>query len=669
MNILKQKMIDLVDFLNYHQDLYDKGTPIISDKEWDKAYLELKELEENLGETLPSSPTQKVRYTVVNELKKVKHEYQPMLSLDKTKDIEEIKSFIGNKEWIAMLKLDGLTCRLTYEEGRLVRAETRGNGIEGEDITHNARVLPSIPQIIPYKDTLVIDGEVICDKTTFEQFKDEYANCRNFAAGSIRLLDSNECAKRGLTFVAWDVITGYEDYDTSLNRKLTTLIDYHFTIVPFSMLFLETVVDDLQEDNNKYCNYPIDGVVFKYNKNDDYYAAGRTEHHFRGGMAYKFYDEEYETELLDIEWSMGRTGVLTPVAVYKDIEIDGATCNRANLHNINILTELLGDSPLVGQKVWVYKANAIIPQIAKAQPAEEILGADPAYFWNDPEFTFLKPPLECPMCGGETEIIESDSGTLELYCTNPQCPGKLVNKLDHFCGKKGLDIKGLSKATLEKLIDWGWVSCVSDIFKLGEVADLWANKPGFGPKSVTKLIDAIYAARKCPLHAYLSAWSIPLIGKTYALQLAIGFITYEEFRKAVREGFDFTQLDKFGPERHETIINFDYSEADSLIERGIIEIVVNESNALENSGNALEGKTFCVTGKLKSVKNREEFGKIIEQHGGRLTSSVSKNIDYLINNDKTSQSNKNLSALKLNIPILTEEEFFNLINIIEKGGL
>ena len=661
MNSLKERMIFLVDYLNKHQDLYDKGTPVISDSAWDEAYLELKELEIAIGEVLPNSPTQKIRYTVVSELKKVKHEYQPMLSLDKTKDIEEIKRFIGDKEWIAMLKLDGLTCRLTYEEGRLIRAETRGDGIEGEDITHNARVLPSIPQIIPYKDTLVVDGEVICDKTTFEQFKDEYANCRNFAAGSIRLLDSNECAKRGLTFVAWDVITGYEDYDTSLNKKLTTLIDYNFTIVPFSMLFLETVVDDLQEDNNKYCNYPIDGVVFKYNKNDDYYAAGRIEHHFRGGLAYKFYDEEYETELLDIEWSMGRTGVLTPVAVYKDVEIDGAICNRANLHNINTLVALLGDSPLVGQKIWVYKANQIIPQISKAQPVEEILGADPAYFWGDPACIFLKPPSICPVCGGETEIRESDSGTLELYCTNPQCPGKLVNILDHFCGKKGLDIKGLSKATLEKLIDWGWVTCISDIFKLGEVSDLWACKPGFGPKSVTKLLDAIYAARKCPLHAYLSAWSIPLIGKTYALQLAIGFITYKEFRKAVREGFDFTQLEKFGPERHEAIINFDYSEADSLIERGIIEIVVNESDALEKSGNALEGKTFCVTGRVHIWKNRDELSAAVTAAGGKVTSSVSSKTDYLVNNDVTSTSAKNLKAKELNIPIITEEELMELM--------
>ena len=274
---------------------------------------------------------------------------------------------------------------------------------------------------------------------------------------------------------------------------------------------------------------------------------------------------------------------------------------------------------------------------------------------------YIEIPDICPVCGGETEIRISDSGTQELYCTNPQCPGKLVNILDHFCGKKGLDIKGLSKATLEKLIDWGWVTCISDIFKLGEVSDLWACKPGFGPKSVTKLIDAIYAARKCPLHAYLSAWSIPLIGKTYALQLAIGFITYEEFRKAVREGFDFTQLEKFGPERHEAIINFDYSEADSLIERGIIEIVVNESDALEKSGNALEGKTLCVTGKLKHFKNRDELSAAITAAGGKVTSSVSSKTDYLVNNDVTSTSAKNLKAKELNIPIITEEELMELM--------
>lgn len=359
--------------LNEWTEAYDKGQPIVSDIEWDKLYFELKEAEEKLGFAFTNSPTQKVNYTVINELKKVKHEYQPMLSLDKTKDIEDIKEFIGNRDWIAMLKLDGLTCRLTYEGGRLVRAETRGNGIEGEDITHNARVIPSIPQRINYYDTLVVDGEMICDLETFEQFKNEYANARNFAAGSIRLLDSKECAKRGLTFVAWDIIYGVSS--GFLSERLDDLRDMTFTIVPYCTnriydIFAESTVDLLREINNEHC-YPIDGIVIKYDDCWVYYNAGRTDHHFRGGLAYKFYDEEYETELLDIEWSMGRTGVLTPVAIYKDVEIDGATCNRASLHNISILHELLGEKPYVGQKIWIYRSNMIIPQVSRAEKLKE----------------------------------------------------------------------------------------------------------------------------------------------------------------------------------------------------------------------------------------------------------------------------------------------------------
>ena len=664
MNIYdKLSMNAAIEQLNKWTEAYDKGQPVVSDKEWDDLYFELKKAEERLGIILPNSPTQKVNYTIVNELKKVKHnEDNPMLSLDKTKEIADIEAKFANKRWIAMTKCDGLSCRLIYQNGCLIQAATRGNGEEGEDITHNAKVVHNIPNIIPHTGNLVVDGEIVCLDKDFKSFAGEYANSRNFAAGSIRLLDSAESAKRNLSFIAWDCIYDDESESNLLSQQLEDLALYGFDIVDYGIceVAIAEAIEFLKRSADAE-GLPIDGIVFKLDNKSEYYAAGTTSHHPSGAYAFKFYDEEYETELLDIEWSMGRTGVLTPVAVYKDVEIDGATCNRANLHNINTLVALLGDSPLVGQKIWVYKANQIIPQVSKAQLAEEILGADPAYFWGDPAFTFIKPPSVCPVCGGETEIRESDTGTLELYCTNPQCPGKLVNILDHFCGKKGLDIKGLSKATLEKLIDWGWVTCISDIFKLGEVSDLWACKPGFGPKSVTKLIDAIYAARKCPLHAYLSAWSIPLIGKTYALQLAIGFITYEEFRKAVREGFDFTQLEKFGPERHEAIINFDYSEADSLIERGIIEIVVNESDALEKSGNALEGKTLCVTGKLKHFKNRDELSAAITAAGGKVTSSVSSKTDYLVNNDVTSTSAKNLKAKELNIPIITEEELMELM--------
>lgn len=665
MSNLKERMIFLVDYLNKHQDLYDKGMPAISDSAWDEAYLELKELEIAMGEVLPNSPTQKIRYTVVSELKKVKHEYQPMLSLDKTKDIEEIKRFLGDKEWIAMLKLDGLTCRLTYEEGRLVRAETRGDGIEGEDITHNARVLPSIPQRIDYYDTLVVDGEVICKRADFSQFEEKYANARNFAAGSIRLLNSNECAKRGLTFVAWDIITEEGDDEWGkLSTKLMYLYQYGFSPVPYRTqddYNLDEVIDRLLDDNatfNAFC-YPIDGIVFKWDNIKEYEAAGRTEHHFRGGLAYKFYDEEYETELLDIEWSMGRTGVLSPVAIYKTIEIDGAECSRASLHNLNTLTSLLGEYPYVGQKIKIFKANQIIPQVSGAVKAEEILGADPGYYLNDPEIKFLFPPKECPICGAPTEVKESDSGTLELYCSSDACEGKLVNRLEHFVSKKGLDIKGLSKATLEKLIDWGWVKNIADLFNLVLSREEWISKPGFGVKSVDKILTAIETARHTTLEQYLSAISIPLIGKTYARQLSQEFKTYWDFRHAVMGNYDFTQLDGIGPEKHDAIINFDYNEADMMITWQYV--FIEEESALENSGNALEGKTLCVTGKLKHFKNRDELSVAITAAGGKVTSSVSSKTDYLVNNDVTSTSAKNLKAKELNIPIITEEELMELM--------
>jgi DNA ligase (NAD+) len=369
------RMEILIEALNYHTKLYDAGTPAISDAQWDKMYFELVELEKEFPSLIhPNSPTQQIHYEVVNELQKVKHEYQSMLSLDKTKDIEKVKEFLGSKAWIAMLKLDGLTCRLTYEEGKLVRAETRGDGYEGEDITHNARVLPSIPQRIDYYDTLIVDGEVVCDLDTFEQFKDEYANARNFAAGSIRLLDSKECAKRGLTFVAWDLIIGRDTKDVFLNYCLDKLLNLGFTIVPFTTLEddAEDAIKWLEIGNKQpnYPHYPIDGIVFKWNFINEYIDAGRTDHHFRGGLAYKFYDEEYETELLDIEYDVSKRGILTPVAVFKPIEIDGATVERANLSNISILTEKLGH-PYVGQKIWVSKRNQIIPYIERAEKEDE----------------------------------------------------------------------------------------------------------------------------------------------------------------------------------------------------------------------------------------------------------------------------------------------------------
>ena len=366
----------LIDEINRLTELYDKGIPEVSDEYWDNLYFKLKQMEEETGIIYPDSPTQKIHFEKVSELKKVKHNH-PMLSLDKTKNLDDIKTFLDTFEWIAMAKLDGLTCSLKYVNGELVSAETRGNGIEGEDITHNARVITSIPQKINYKDELVVDGEVICTYENFEQFKNSYKNPRNFASGSIRLLDSKECEKRHLTFVAWDCFCNDYFYDRYLNKpyniqktlslKLQILGDLGFIIVPN---FTDCDVDSIDMAVSiikEYCTYPIDGIVFKYDDIDVYAAAGRTDHHFKGGLAYKFYDESYETNLKNIEWTMGRTGQLTPVAIFEPVEIKGSTISRASLHNISIMKQTLGEKPYIGQKIKVVKMNEIIPQIIEAE--------------------------------------------------------------------------------------------------------------------------------------------------------------------------------------------------------------------------------------------------------------------------------------------------------------
>lgn len=362
--------------LNEWTRLYDLGTPAVTDMEWDSLYFDVQEFENRTGIIFNDSPTTKISYEVKNELTKVKHGH-PMLSLAKTKSIDEVKKFIGSKHCIAMAKMDGLTCSLRYENGVLVSAETRGNGEIGEDITHNALVIPSIPKHIPDKDRpYVIDGEIICDYINFDYFKNEYKNPRNFAAGSIRLLDSKECASRRLMFVAWDCITG-NPADVTLDAKLDRLYDFGFDTVPYLATKTDNNFNDLEggiegvvkniKGQARNADYPIDGVVFKYNNCDEYNAAGRTDHHFRGGLAYKFYDEEYETRLCDIEWSISRTGQISPIAVFENINIDGTDISKASLSNLSIMKQTLGEHPFVGQELRVSKRNQIIPKIERAK--------------------------------------------------------------------------------------------------------------------------------------------------------------------------------------------------------------------------------------------------------------------------------------------------------------
>ena len=658
-NKIALEMSAVVRKLNKATKAYDEGNPIMSDKEWDDIYFWLVEAEKYCGFKNPNSPTVKIHYSVVNELKKVTHNHE-MLSLPKTKEIKEVIDFIGEHNFIAMAKMDGLTCSLRYLNGQLVSAETRGDGIIGEDITHNARVINTIPKYINYYDELIVDGEIICTTENFKAFAEDYKNPRNFAAGSVRLLDSRECERRNLTFVAWDVIKGLED-ENQLNYKLMNLIDLGFIIVPF------VYVDNTNEKPNEWFlneiktlsqanGFSIDGVVFKFNNVDYGKSLGKTAHHFNNAIAYKFYDELYETQLKYIDWTMGRTGILTPVAVFEPIEIDGAEVTRASLHNVSVMEEIMGDCCYAGQKIKVFKANQIIPQIASAEKMSygEVIskgGISVDGFSGD---------LLCPICGGGTSLIKSDSGTVNLICDNPQCGGKLINQLDHFCGKKGLDIKGLSKATLEKLINWNWVNSCYSIFELKDYRDKWIQMPGFGVKSVDKILNAIEDAKTTTFDKVISSIGIPLIGKTISKDLASKFASYESFREAIDKNFDFSIFEGYGPEMSKALLTFDYRPLDDIVNDHLT--IIYEEPKEEKTSNSLEGKVIVITGKLKQYKNRDELKAAIEAHGGKVSGSVTKNTSYLVNNDVTSTTAKNKTAKELDIPIITEEELIKIFD-------
>lgn len=648
------RMEELINILNQATAEYDKGTPLMSDKEWDDLYFELVYLEQETGTYLKHSPTQYVIYNTVNELNKVEHNH-PMLSLAKTKEVDEAVAAMHNKDYLMMLKLDGLTCSIRYVDGRLVSAETRGNGEVGEDITHNAMVIKTIPKRIAYTGELILDGEMICIYEDFEPFSEEYKNPRNFASGSIRLLNSETCRHRNLTFVVWEVIKGLEDLGT-LHEKLLNVRELGFRVVPFRLNNDQSTKERIEElqDAAEYRGYPIDGIVFKIDDVKYGKSLGQTSHHFNNAIAYKFYDETYETRLKYIQWTMGRTGVLTPVAVFEPIEIDGATVERASLHNVSVMKEIMGVC-YAGQKIEVFKANQIIPQIKSAEKYD--YGTIIAH--GGITVDGFSGDLLCPVCGGGTAIERSESGTENLICLNENCEGKLVNKLDHFFGKKGLDVKGLSKATFEKLIDWGWVTSPQDVFLLGEKKLEWINKPGFGVTSVTRILNAIESGSKCSLSSVISAAGIPLIGTTVSKSLAAIFGSYQDFRDAIDNNFDFTELDGFGWEIHKAISSFNFTEMDNIV-NNYLQI---EDTTKEQTTQSLQNLVFVITGKLKTFKNRDELKAEIEAHGGKVTGSVSGKTNYLINNDTESTSSKNKTAKQLGVQIISEMDFRKLFDI------
>ena len=632
--MFKQKILSLIEELNKATEAYDKGKPYMKDTEWDNMYFELVRLEKETGLIFPHSPTQNIYYNIMNKLEKVTHNH-PMLSLAKTKIEKEIYDFIAGKEYVTMLKMDGLTCSLTYRNGNLVAAETRGNGTVGENILHNALILPSIPKAIGIKDEVIVDGEIISTYSNFKKWENKYANPRNFAAGSIRLLNSEECAERGLTFVAWDRINAPEK---TMEETLFSLDKMGFEVVPY--LLNEFNIEALKTTAT-ICNYPIDGLVVKYNDRAYGESLGRTSHHFNNGIAFKFEDDSVTSYLQKIDYEVSRNGILTPVAVYEEVELEGSTISRASLHNLTMMKKILG-SPYVGQEIEIVKQNMIIPQIISSVKKEKH------------DLTIFLPEV-CPDCGRPLTISCENESEI-LCCNNIDCPCRIINQLEYFCSKKGLDIKGLSKATLEKLLNWGWIKDKKDIFLLEKYKTEWIKKPGFGEKSVSNILAAIEASKKCSLTNYISAFGIPLIGPNVSKEIVKVFSTWDDFMQAIKDNFDFSSLEGFGEEKNKSLLTFDYEEA-NYIAKNFMNFEFDIKTVVSNTEKKLEGKTIVITGKLKAFKNRDELKTLIEKNGGKVTGSISKNTYCLINNDFNSNSSKNREAQSLNIPILTEEDF------------
>lgn len=648
-----ERINKLVKLLNQYRDsYYNNSTSEISDYEYDKLFDELKKLEEETGIVMANSPTCTVGYEVKSELKKVKHNH-PMLSLDKTKNTSDIIKFLNGRKGIAMLKMDGLTCSLMYKQG-LVSAETRGNGEVGEDVLHNAKTVKNIPIKIPYEEA-IIDGEMIIDYRTFDQINlalsedNKYKNPRNLASGSIRQLDSNIANNRGIRFIAWKCVKGTGS--NSFEERLKFLQNIGFETVPYFVIHENSTEDDIKkaidtlQSKAQSLGFPIDGIVFSYDDIKYGESLGITSHHVNSQVAFKFYDDIYPTKLLDVEFTMGKTGILTPTAIFEPIEIDGTMVGRASLHNLSIMKEL--GITHKGQTVNVYKANSIIPQINSVE-------------FDDIETTddnIISVPKHCPICKSETKIVKTNN-TENLVCSNGLCTGKLLGKMSHFVSRNAINIDGLSEQTLQKFINLGWVKSFADIMRLSEHKEQMEKLDGFGEKSVKKILGAIEMARNTTLDRFIYSLSIPLIGRTASKTISKYF--RDDFKSFVSSvDFDWKQLEDFGEAMGESVSIY-LQEFSGMLNELAEEFVFKIQNN-EIGNDIFNGKTFVITGKLKHYTNREELVSVIENFGGKVSGSVSNKTSFLINNDTQSTSGKNKKANELNIPIISEEQFLEMI--------
>ncbi|MFR2774776.1 MAG: NAD-dependent DNA ligase LigA [Anaerostipes sp.] len=645
----------LVGLLNKASDLYyNTGQEYISDEEYDFYYERLKDLENSTGFILSNSPTQNVGSKVVSLIPKVKHEY-PMLSLDKCHSIEEIENFIGNDDCFISLKLDGLSVRLVYKDGKLSGIFKRGDGETGSDITHLASAFSNIPQNISVKRDFIIDGEAIITYKSFEEYKkktnEDYKNPRNLASGTLGMLDADDAKNRGLQFVAWRVVKGLTDeaFD-SVYYKLEIAKHTGFTVVPSFLHYASSPyhrnLNDmilLLKHTAEDMSYPIDGIVIAKDSIELAESLGRTNKFYKHSLAYKFDDQAIPTKLKFVEWTIGKTGVLTPTAVFDPVEIEGTKVEKASVHNVSIMRMLdLKD----GCTCYVKKANMIIPQIQKCEGGESPIDI----------------PLLCPYCGSET-VLENNNNTITLVCNNDECSGRKIKELSHFVSKKGMDIEGLSEATISKFVKNGWIHKFSDIYRLGEYTDEMQQMEGFGVKSVYKILQSIILSRKCMLDKFICALSIPTVGQSQARVIAEKF-NYDQnlFYEALKNRSDFSKLDGFGIIANANIYQwFDNTDNQKELEKLMNTMSFNNPKRISVKP-GLTGKTFVITGKLSIFKNRNDLKEKILAAGGKVSGSVSKNTYALINNDTESKSSKNQKAKELDVKILSEGDIEKLLN-------
>lgn len=641
----KERIKELVDILNkaskaYYQDAKE----IMSNFEYDALYDELVQLEKDTGIVLANSPTVNVGNEVVSELPKEQHE-SPMLSLDKTKEVSVLADFAGDKKSLLSWKLDGLTVVLTYEQGKLFKAVTRGNGEIGEVITNNAKTFKNIPLSIPYEGRLVLRGEAIIKYSDFEKINREiedaqakYKNPRNLCSGSVRQLNSEITAKRNVNFIAFALISAENvDFKNSIEQQYLWLEQQGFEVVERKEVTssnMEETVKYFAEKIKEY-DYPSDGLVLMYDDIEYGLSLGRTAKFPRNGIAFKWEDEQAETTLEYIEWSPSRTGLINPVAVFKPVELEGTTVTRASVHNISIMEELkLGD----GDTIKVYKANMIIPQIS-----ENVTKSGKCVI-----------PEICPACGERTEI-KNDNGVKTLYCPNKQCPAKHVKLYSLFVSRNAMNIDGLSEETLEKFIDAGYIHEFADIFNLSRYQKEIVETPGFGQKSYDNLIDSLNKAREVELHALLYSLGIPNIGVANAKLICKYFNNdIEKITHATAE--ELVKIDGIGDKMAVKFVEYfadkeNIKKFNNLLNE--LTIIKEENNEEQN----MAGLNFVVTGSVERFANRNEVKDYIEKRGGKVTGSVTSKTNYLINNDLLSNSSKNKKAKELGIEIINEEQF------------